>query len=287
MKRALIAGCATVVLFAAVGMGIAQTQTQTESARGPVFGNILNRVQDIMPQISPQDSLAQQDAFSNEMQQMDSAITCDPPGSTVDHDDISLNWLGFVDAGAISSNTAGGLDVCSQGLTNVQVGGKLKTTVSGNAEIESGGRIDLEADDLIRLYAGDAFLSGTLAIIYNNETKRTWQASIMSAVDMMTAYGAVSVGDDSDPPGITMVAYNPVDFYVDAGLALWQGVHGAGENESEPLAELAVLGQSGENETAYVKLEGAGDSGIAEMGNNTNAAVTVDTNGNVVVKLGS
>jgi|GEM_PF-4166462 len=66
MKPALIVGSVALLLFAAVGMGIAQTQTQTESARRPAFGNILNRVADILPRISPRDSLAPSASASKE-----------------------------------------------------------------------------------------------------------------------------------------------------------------------------------------------------------------------------
>ncbi|HOV74762.1 MAG TPA: hypothetical protein PK967_12390 [Candidatus Hydrogenedentes bacterium] len=108
MKRALIPGIGAVLFLAAVGLGREQTHATSDSR--PVFGDFLGLLVRILPPERYQNSIGQDATSSSRKDTIDSAIACDPPGSTADHGDIKLNWLGFGDAGAISANTSGGVD---------------------------------------------------------------------------------------------------------------------------------------------------------------------------------
>ena len=286
MKRVWRLGI--VAIFAAIGTGIAQTQTN--NVPGIISDKVLYLFQHILPPERYQDLFGQEYNSENQHEEMDMAIECEPSGTTYEHEDISLDWLVFGGSGSISGNAASGLDVCAMGPSNIQFGSDLHASLQGDAEMDFEGRMDWQVNEAFTLHVGDQPLIGLFGTGYDSENEESQQISFMHSILEMTPFSVLAAGCLSDPPGITFLGYDPVDFSVDTALALWPGlsVPGEGEGETDPVAELAVVEMIDEeeySEAAYVRLQGKGDAATAMLANKK-ASLTVDAAGNVVVQLG-
>jgi len=270
MKRTWVFGSLVLLLFAAVGIAIAQTPTQ--NVRQQVFQAWEDVLGISSSPTSPQEATVQQDTSATETEQMD-AVTCCPTASSANHSDLVLpSYLQFVDDGNICANSS----LCISSQTHIDIHSEDDTSMDAHV-------VYIDPTDAFEVRLQDQAPGGHqfLDVYFNGDTRA---ASVVDLFAAVTPLGQFFVGHHNLTEGVYLGSSGANDGAPDGILRLTSGYIDEEENVVEPMAQLRVENDDQEV-TAHVTLTNDGDSGTAEMGNEK-ASIAVEPTGSVTIRLG-